>query len=254
MFRELKGVLWRYPYKQFETFEFLLKFGKSSYRRIPDRSPGQAPVSSYFKMFWTPAFAGVTTKVDFQRSQFAFMAQRVLEKSAVALAGEALDQTGSTRMAVAGGVFSNIKKNIKLVNLHGRELLFVFPHMGDGGLALGVALAANRTRRNITMYRLNDLSLGPGYTTEEILAAAGTMPTGTFRISRLDNPAAEAARLILGGEIVLWFQGRMELGPRALGHRSILARPDDRATAICSWHEKGAGVRRRPEHEFQFTR
>jgi hypothetical protein len=52
-----------------ETFEFLLKFGKSSYRR--------KPVSSYFKMFWTPApvpdpdpgFAGVTTKVDFQRSR-----------------------------------------------------------------------------------------------------------------------------------------------------------------------------------------
>ena len=44
-----------------ETFEFFLKFGKSSYRR--------KPVSSYFKMFWTPAFAGVTTKVDFQRSR-----------------------------------------------------------------------------------------------------------------------------------------------------------------------------------------
>ena len=55
------------------------------------------------------------------------------------------------------------------------------------------------------------------------------MPPGAFRIGRLDNPAAEAARLILGGEIILWFQGRMEIGPRALGHRSILARPDDRA-------------------------
>jgi hypothetical protein len=41
--------------------EFLLKFGKSSYRRIPDRSPGQAPASGLFKTFWTPAFAGATT-------------------------------------------------------------------------------------------------------------------------------------------------------------------------------------------------
>ena len=45
----------------------------------------------------------------------------------------------------------------------------------------------------------------------------------------MKDPAAEAARLILDGEIILWFQGRMEIGPRSLGHRSILARPDDRA-------------------------
>ena len=161
--------------------------------------------------------------------QFAFMAQRVLEKSAVALAGEALGQTGYARMAVAGGVFSNIKMNMQLLNLPGLERLFVFPHMGDGGLALGAALAANRTRHGVTACRLTDLYLGPRYTTEEILSAAKSMPTDAFRTSRLDNPAAEAARLILGGEIVLWFQGRMEIGPRALGHRSILARPDDRA-------------------------
>jgi carbamoyltransferase len=195
MFRELKRVLWRYP-----------------------------------------------------SEQFAFMAQRVLERSAVALAAEALDQTGFTRMAVAGGVFSNIKMNMKLANIPGLERLFVFPHMGDGGLALGAALAANRTRHSVTTCRLTDLYLGPGYTSDEVLKAVGVESASPspgpscpgrgegevalsphFLVRRLDNPAAEAARLILGGEIILWFQGRMEIGPRALGHRSILARPDDRA-------------------------
>ncbi len=161
--------------------------------------------------------------------QFAFMAQRVLEKCAVSLAGEALAETGYSRMAVAGGVFSNIKMNMRLLSLPGLERLFVFPHMGDGGLGLGAALAANRTRHGVAACRLTDLYLGPRYTTEEILSAAKSLPTDAFRISRLDNPVAEAARLILRGEIVLWFQGRMEIGPRALGHRSILARPDDRA-------------------------
>lgn len=161
--------------------------------------------------------------------QFAFMAQRVLEKCAIALADEALGRTGYSRMAVAGGVFSNIKMNMQLLSLPGLERLFVFPHMGDGGLALGAALAANRTRHGVTSCRLTDLYLGPRYTTEEILAAAKSMPTDAFRICRLDSPAAEAARRILGGEIILWFQGRMEIGPRALGHRSILARPDNRA-------------------------
>jgi carbamoyltransferase len=166
--------------------------------------------------------------------QFAYMAQRVLEKSAAALAEEALKRTGLTRMAVAGGIFSNIKMNMRLVDLPGLERLFVFPHMGDGGLAIGAALAVNRTFHGESACRLPDLYLGPAYTTEKILESVGSdiaspsSETGEFRIHRPDDPASQAARLILAGEIILWFQGRMEIGPRALGNRSILARPDDR--------------------------
>ena len=186
--------------------------------------------------------------------QFAFMAQRVLERSAVALVREALEQTGMTRLAVAGGVFSNIKMNMRLVELPGLERLFVFPHMGDGGLAIGAALAANRTLHGATACRLPHLYLGPGYAAGEVIRPLGAVPVSSGRadataslqpetnegeggtgktgaLSRcfLKDPAAEAARLILAGEIILWFQGRMEIGPRSLGHRSILARPDDRA-------------------------
>ena len=159
--------------------------------------------------------------------QFAFMAQRVLEKNVVALVREALEQTGMTRMAVAGGVFSNIKMNMRLVELPGLERLFVFPHMGDGGLAIGAALAANRTLHGATACRLPHLYLGP-----EIGGQRPYFPPkkiGALSPCSLKDPAAEAARLILAGEIILWFQGRMEIGPRSLGHRSILARPDDRA-------------------------
>jgi carbamoyltransferase len=158
--------------------------------------------------------------------QFAFMAQRVLERSAVALAEEAIRRTGLHRMAVAGGVFSNVKMNMRLAGLPGLESLFIFPHMGDGGLAIGAALAVNRVRHGVPFCRLADLYLGPGYGTDEILEAVGT--GGDVSIRRTADPAAEAARLILAGEIILWFRGRMEIGPRALGHRSILARPDDR--------------------------
>ena len=159
--------------------------------------------------------------------QFAFMAQRVLERSAVALVREALERTGMTRLAVAGGVFSNIKMNMRLIELPGLERLFVFPHMGDGGLAIGAALAANRTLHGATACRLPHLYLGP-----EIGGQRPYFPPkkiGALSPYFLKDPAAEAARLILAGEIILWFQGRMEIGPRSLGHRSILARPDDRA-------------------------
>jgi carbamoyltransferase len=203
--------------------------------------------------------------------QFAYMAQRTLEKCGVALAAEALRRTGLTRLAAAGGVFSNIKMNMRLAEIPGLERLYVFPHMGDGGLAIGAALAANRTLFGAAACRLPDLCLGPGFRSEEIgehlqgwgLAPipSGEVPAmpgaegqadgqgsrrkaekaggdagtlfplfegGGLRARRLADPAAAAARLILAGEIILWFQGRMEIGPRALGHRSILARPDDR--------------------------
>ncbi len=178
--------------------------------------------------------------------QFAYMAQRVLEKSVVALVEEALVRTGMKRLAAAGGVFSNIKMNMRLIALPGLERIFVFPHMGDGGLAIGAALAVNRTLHGVASCRLPHLYLGPRHSSEEILRSVETGPTPSGKADAsvspqsgeigelspppriLKDPAAEAARLILAGEIILWFQGRMEIGPRSLGHRSILARPDKR--------------------------
>lgn len=159
--------------------------------------------------------------------QFAFMAQRVLERCACNLAQEAMQETGLRRLAVCGGVFSNIKMNMALARLPDLDGFYVFPHMGDGGLGLGAALAVQKGGEGLKPCRLSHLYLGPCFSSaqiEEALEKGG----GVFRIRRVGDPAAEAARLILSGEIVLWFRGRMEVGPRALGHRSILARPDDR--------------------------
>ena len=189
--------------------------------------------------------------------QFALMAQRVLEKNTLLLIAEALQRTGMRNVAVAGGVFSNVKMNRKIASMEGVEHLFVFPHMGDGGLALGAAMEATLRQNADSPRRLGNPYLGPGFSNQDILdslgkTSAGTpvpdvpdrenrgeMPsdrvnweTGKSRVVRF-RPVAKvsetAARLVLGGEIVLWFQGRMEIGPRALGNRSILARPDDRS-------------------------
>jgi carbamoyltransferase len=196
--------------------------------------------------------------------QFACMAQRVLERSVAALVKEALLRTGMTRLAVAGGVFSNIKMNMRLVELPGLSRLFVFPHMGDGGLAIGAALAVNRALHGVAACSLPHLYLGPeiggqrpyfpstktAQASQCLQEQGGKRPNGSPgttgkaspgcpdvspRITSKASPGLKvlscseaAARLILAGEIVLWFQGRMEIGPRALGHRSILARPDDR--------------------------
>lgn len=161
--------------------------------------------------------------------QFAFMAQRVLEKGIATLLQEAMAATGLKRIAVAGGVFSNIRVNMKIAPLG--ESIFFFPHTGDGGLALGAAMAANYDLYGVSTYRLRDLYLGPAFSRKDISAVLKEWKDkqkGDWEIQPVKDVAEEAARLILAGEIVLWFQGRMEIGPRALGNRSILARPDDR--------------------------
>ncbi|MFA6412006.1 MAG: carbamoyltransferase C-terminal domain-containing protein, partial [Syntrophales bacterium] len=269
-------------------------------------------------------------------------------------------KTSHKRIAAAGGVFSNIKMNMKLAAQREVENIYVFPHMGDGGLAIGAAMIMNHDRFGISGYSLPSLALGPSFTVEEVWAAlqnnpgtdthaqrkeqrsmkippypplekggylpllplakgedsllpplvkgvdlllpplvkggylpplplakgedsllpplvkGGYLPLlplakgedlllpplvkgggGDFHLNtavgedsateksaaaeagqethrhgdllflRIDSAPETAARLILTGEIILWFQGRMEIGPRSLGNRSILARPDD---------------------------
>jgi len=158
--------------------------------------------------------------------QFAYMAQRTLEIKIVDLVRNALAATGLNRLCLAGGIFSNVKIN-RLLRLEALvQNCFVFPHMGDGGLALGAAMAVNYQLHHISQINLPDLFLGHAYTDKQI---AATLQTGGFRYRKSADIANEAACHIADGAIVLWCQGRMEMGPRALGARSILARPDSLA-------------------------
>lgn len=161
---------------------------------------------------------------QFPNEQFAFMAQRALEYACVAVVSEALKQTGERHIALAGGVASNIKVNRRLRLLGGVDDVFVFPHMGDGGLALGAALLASAARDGGTpQVDLRDLDFGPEYSDEQADAA---LRESGLEYHRCPDVAAAVARLLTDEKVVLWFQGRMEYGPRALGHRSVLARPD----------------------------
>jgi carbamoyltransferase len=160
---------------------------------------------------------------QFPNEQFAFMAQRTLEYACAGVVSDALKRTGERRIALAGGVASNIKVNRRLRLLPGVEDVFVFPHMGDGGLALGAALLASAERGGGGRVDLPDLGLGPEYTNEDVQAA---LQASGLAYQRCPDMAATVAGLLADDRIVLWFQGRMEYGPRALGHRSVLARPD----------------------------
>jgi len=134
-----------------------------------------------------------------------------------------LAESGATRLALAGGVFANVRINAILASLPGVERLHVFPHMGDGGLAAGAALHAVNARPS----RLAHVYLGPAPTAhacEEAARRAGCV------VSRPPDPDGVLAERLAAGRPVVRVVGAMEFGPRALGHRSILA-PADRPEA-----------------------
>jgi carbamoyltransferase len=154
--------------------------------------------------------------------QFARMAQRAVEWTCVELARDAVRRTGERRLAIAGGVASNIKATRQARLAADVDQVYVFPHMGDGGLALGAALSMARRAGEEPRLRLDNLALGPAYGEDRIRAALTARELPTERADVTEATAAELER----GAIVMWFQGAMEYGPRALGHRSVLARAD----------------------------
>ncbi|RLB69833.1 MAG: hypothetical protein DRH04_04520, partial [Deltaproteobacteria bacterium] len=152
---------------------------------------------------------------------FAYMVQKTLEKKALQLFKNAIKATGIRSVAWSGGVASNIKNNMSLRMKSGLEKWYVFPHMGDGGLALGCALYAAHKLQGISSFEFNNAYLGPEYGEKEILKALKKHPKLSY--SKQKDIAKKTANAINEGKIVMWFQGRMEFGPRALGNRSILA-------------------------------
>ncbi len=159
--------------------------------------------------------------------RFAAMAQRTVEHVVVELARNACRATGLRAVALAGGVASNVKANRRIRMLDEVDDVFVFPHMGDGGLAAGAAAAALLESAvhdgHVPVLALDSLALGSAITdaeAERALRAAGL----TF--CRPASMSSAVADLLVDERVVLWADGRMEYGPRALGHRSALARPD----------------------------
>lgn len=163
------------------------------------------------------------TQWRFANEQFAYLAQRTVERTLVDLARDAVRLTGLPRLALAGGVVSNVKATRRVRLLPEVEDVFVFPHMGDGGLPLGAAVAAAAAEDERVDLDMTRLDLGPAYdptVMDASLRAAG------LAAPRADNLPARVAELLAAGKVVMWFQGAMEYGPRALGYRSVLARPD----------------------------
>jgi carbamoyltransferase len=149
--------------------------------------------------------------------------QKVLEDAVVFLAKQLRAMTGSRRLCYSGGVALNIDANARIKDEAGFDEIAITPSAYDAGTSIGAALHLHHTRfgrRRVAP--LVGAYKGPQYDDAAIAAAfkaAGLTP------ERVDEPSDAAAQLLADGAVIGWFQGREEIGPRALGNRSILMDP-----------------------------
>jgi carbamoyltransferase len=163
---------------------------------------------------WLPAHADLACSV-----------QRRLEEVLVELAGRLHEETGETRLALAGGVALNCVANSRIWREGPFDELWVQPAAGDSGTALGAALevAAQLGDPPVAM---RTAALGRGWSDAQL---ATLLDRAALPYERPGDVAEVVAETLAANGVVAWFQGRSEFGPRALGHRSLLADPRDPA-------------------------
>lgn len=154
--------------------------------------------------------------------------QVLLEEILLAKACWLHQTTGLPDLCMAGGVALNVVANGRILREGPFERLFVQPAAGDSGGCLGAAGLAYVELTGKRPEPLRHVYLGPRWTSGEVagLLAATAIQALDFRDREPDLLEAVVDRLVRG-EVVGWFQGPMELGPRALGGRSLLADPRD---------------------------
>ncbi|MCW3042038.1 MAG: Carbamoyltransferase [Actinobacteria bacterium] len=158
-----------------------------------------------------------------EHADLAASVQVRLEEMILELAAWLQRRTGERRIALAGGVALNCVANSRLWREGPYEEIWVQPASGDAGTALGAALAVARDGGD-QVQPMTSAALGREWTDGELQAWLHRARVGYERPSDI---AAAVAEVIAGNGVVAWFQGRSEWGPRALGHRSLLANATD---------------------------
>ncbi len=153
--------------------------------------------------------------------------------------GDIIKETG--RIAFAGGSALNVKLNQKIIARDEVKELFVQPAAGDAGTAVGAAAYISQ-QRGVPVEKMEHVYLGPEYSNEEVIAACAKH-AGKPQWQKIDNVPEHIAKIMVDGNPVAWFQGRMEFGPRALGGRSIIGCPSipnvaDRINAQIKFRER----------------
>ncbi|MDR2761670.1 MAG: carbamoyltransferase [Planctomycetaceae bacterium] len=168
------------------------------------------------------------TEISQEYMDLALAIQEVTEEVVLRLVKTAIELTGCRNLVMAGGVALNCSANGFLLKQKILDKLWIQPAAGDAGGSLGAALAVyhivNGKQRNIVTNndQMQGAYLGPKFNADAITKMAKRYKSIYRTFNDRDELCGKTADLIADGNVVGWFQGRMEFGPRALGNRSIL--------------------------------
>jgi carbamoyltransferase len=165
------------------------------------------------------------TEITPRHMDVAASMQAMLEEAEFAIVRKLQKETGAKTLCMAGGVALNSAFNGKVLPQTDFEDIYIHPAAGDAGTSLGVCyyiyhqmLGYPRT------FVMNDAYTGPQFTNGTIQGALDRLGLG-YKTLDDDALVQQAAGIVADGNVLGWYQGRMEWGPRALGNRSIIADP-----------------------------
>jgi carbamoyltransferase len=158
-----------------------------------------------------------------EHKDLAATTQDAVERALLKMTEELVRRSGSRSLCLSGGVALNCSANGKLLHSGLIDDIYIQPASSDAGVALGAAVLRHvELTKERPSFIFDHAYWGPQFSDaqiEQVLRGA------KVPFERCDDIQVHTANLICSGKIVGWFQGRMEVGPRALGNRSILADP-----------------------------
>ncbi len=163
-------------------------------------------------------------------ADIAASVQQVTEEAILRMAKHLRQTTGCNHLVMAGGVALNSVANGRVMREAGFDGVYIQPNAGDAGGSLGAALYAwHVLLKKPRQFVMEHAYYGKEYTTEQHLAAVKQTGYKYEIIEDVNQMAGRAADAMTKGQVISLFQGRFEWGPRALGNRSIMADPRDKA-------------------------
>ncbi|MEJ7627647.1 MAG: carbamoyltransferase N-terminal domain-containing protein [Ferruginibacter sp.] len=171
-------------------------------------------------------------KISNEHCNLALAIQNILDDIVIKLAREAKKMTGCNNLCMAGGVALNCVTNSRLQEAGIFDRIHIQPAAGDAGGAIGAALAAWHIyfgkERNYEeeVNNINGTYLGPEFSNEVV---ENILKQNKAVYSTEEDVYQKVAVYVAEGNVIGWFRGRMEFGPRALGNRSIIADPANAA-------------------------
>lgn len=157
----------------------------------------------------------------------AYAGQAALEDALLRFCQHMRQKYPAHNLCLAGGVALNVAANTRIVREAGFRDVFIQPAAGDDGQALGKLLYRMHNEFSFPRKPMRHAYLGPGYDHAEIREVVSSAGDRFQSIEFEDRQTLlmEVIKRLLSMKVIAWFQGSSEIGPRALGHRSILADP-----------------------------